>query len=202
MIKTKRPGIDVAGVLFYKRGQVPAQLSVSDMTLPLVRRMNGYVTGLSGHERDIGMMYARQHADAKRLEMVVVDLLVGFERPLYPKKLQPDLVSEVDVLNMKLISKELTAQIAEFWREWVIEDEGARAETNYDWAHPSDFVARRPDLLPRLLELDQFAHINMVTHQVITAYHDKPLTATSFKIGYPRIASASARFHPDIEVVI
>lgn len=200
MIKAKRPGIDVTVVLFFKPGDIPARLSVGDITLPLTRRMNGYITGLSGHQRMDSMMYARQYADAKRLEMIVIDLLVGFKKPLYPKVLPPELVKEHDVLNLFRASKDLIADIAGYWKEWVIEDEGARAETRYEWNRPADFVARRPDLLPRLLELKDFSHINLVTHPVIASYHDTPATATSFRVGYPHIESASARFHPDIEV--
>lgn len=202
MIKAKRPGIDVSVVVFHKPGQLPARLHVSEITVPLARRIPGYVTGLSGHQRMESMMYARQYADAKRLEMIVVDLLVGFELPLYPKVLPPELVKEHDVLNLFRASKELIAWIAEYWQQWVIEDEGQRAKTRYEWTRPADFVARRPDLLPRLLELEPFRHIHIVTHPVITGYHDKPLTATSFRVGYPMIERASARFHPDIEIVL
>jgi hypothetical protein len=202
MIKAKRPGIDVSVVLFYKPGNIPGQLSVSDITLPLSRRMQGFVTGLSGHQRMESMMYARQYADSHRLEMIVIDLLVGFELPLYPKMLPPELVKEHDVLNLFRASKELIALIADHWQQWVVDDEGTRAKTRYEWSRPSDFVARRPDLLPRLLELDEFDHIHLVTYPAITAYHDKPLTATSFRVGYPLIERASARFHPDIEVIV
>ncbi|WP_147426662.1 hypothetical protein [Trinickia fusca] len=202
MIKAKRPGIDVSVVLFYKSGSIPPQLNVRDVTLPLARRMPGYITGLSGHQRMESMMYARQHADAKRLEMIVIDLLVGFELPLYPKVLPPELVKEHDVLNLFRASKELIACIADYWQQWVVEDEGQRAKDRYEWTKPADFVARRPDLLPRLFELEEFDHIHVVTHPVITAYHDKPLTATSFRIDHPLIERASARFHPDIEVLV
>lgn len=202
MIKTKRPGIDVTVVLFYKSGHVPTRISVPEITLPLSRRMDGYITGLSGHQRLDGMMYARQYADSKRMEMIVIDLLVGFKEPLYPKVLPPELVKEHDVLNLFRVSKDLIAVIAAYWKEWVIEDEGTRAESRYDWSRPADFVARRPDLLPRLLALSEFDHIHLVTHPVIAAYHDKPLTATSFRVGYPLIERASARFHPNIEVTL
>ena len=202
MIKAKRPGIDVSVVLFYKPGNIPAQLHVPEITVPLSRRMQGYITGLSGHQRMESMMYARQHADAHRLEMIVVDLLVGFELPLYPKMLPPELLGEHDVLNLFRASKEMIALIAEYWQQWVIEDEGTRAKARYEWSRPSDFVARRPDLLPRLLELEEFSHIHLVTYPVIAAYHDKPLTATSFRADYPLIERASARFHPDIEVIV
>jgi hypothetical protein len=179
MIKAKRPGIDVSVVLFYKPGNIPAQLNVPGITLPL-----------------------SQYADAHRLEMIVVDLLVGFELPLYPKMLPPELLGEHDVLNLFRASKEMIALIADYWQQWVIEDEGTRAKARYEWSRPTDFVARRPDLLPRLLELEEFSHIHLVTYPVIAAYHDKPLTATSFPVGYPLIERASARFHPDIEVIV
>ncbi|WP_060094030.1 hypothetical protein [Burkholderia ubonensis] len=202
MIKTKRPGIDVTVVLFYKSGSVPARIDVEDITLPLSRSIRGYTTGLSGHQRLDGLMYARQHADAKRLEMIVIDLLVGFTQPIYSKVLPPELVAEHDVLNLFRVSKSLIAEIAEHWRKWVRDEEGASAENQYDWSRPTDFVARRPDLLPRLLRLKQFSHINVVTHPVLTAFSDRPLTATSFRVGYDHIEQASARFHPDIEVVV
>jgi hypothetical protein len=200
MIKKKRPGIDVTVVLFYKAGNIPSSLSVPDITLPLSRRMEGYTTGLSGHQRMDSMMYARQYADSKRLEMIVIDLLVGFQLPLYPKVLPPELLKDHDVLNLFRASKELIADIAGYWKEWVIADEGARGANRYEWSRPADFVARRPDLLPRLLEVEEFRHINLVTHPVITSYHDMAVTATSFRVGYERIVSASARFHPNIEL--
>ncbi|SEI14348.1 hypothetical protein [Paraburkholderia hospita] len=202
MIKTKRPGIDVSVVLFYKSGSVPARISVQEVTLPLARTIKGYTTGLSGHQRMDGMMYARQYADAKKLEMIVIDLLVGFTQPIYPKVLPPELVSEIDVLNFFRISKSLIAEIAAHWKKWIRDDEGESAENQYDWSRPTDFVARRPDMLPRLLKLKHFSHINVVTHPVISAYSDRPLTATTFRSGYSHIESASARFHPDIEVVL
>jgi hypothetical protein len=146
------------------------------------------------------MMYARQYADNKGLEMIVVDLLVAFVQPLYPKVMPPELVKDHDVMSMFRISKDLVEQIASHWKEWVAEDEGAKAATKYDWARPADFVGRRPDLLPRLLALDEFRHINLITHPALTPFHETPLTATSFPVGYPRIVSASARFHPDIEL--
>ncbi|KVO15164.1 hypothetical protein WJ74_10965 [Burkholderia ubonensis] len=189
-------------VLFYKSGSVPTRIDVEDITLPLSRSIRGYTTGLSGHQRLDGLMYARQHADAKRLEMIVIDLLVGFTQPIYTKVLPPELVAEHDVLNLFRVSKSLIAEIAEHWRKWVRDEEGASAENQYDWSRPTDFVARRPDLLPRLLRLKQFSHINVVTHPVLTAFSDRPLTATSFRVGYDHIEQASARFHPDIEVVV
>ncbi|WP_133118041.1 hypothetical protein [Burkholderia ubonensis] len=202
MIKTKRPGVDVTVVLFYKPGSVPAKIDVKEISLPLPRPIRGYVTGLSGHQRMDGMMYARQFADAKRLEMLVVDLLVGFDRPMYPKVLPPELVHEHDVLNLFRASKSLIAEIAEHWQEWIVADEGEGALVHYDWSRPADFVARRPDLLPKLLKLKEYAHINLVTHPVIASYSDRSLTATSFRVGYPKIERAVARFHPDIEIVV
>jgi hypothetical protein len=200
MVKTKRPGIDVTVVQFYKANNVPQRIHVPDISTPLVRKIPAYITGLSGHQRLDGMMYARQYADAKGLEMIVVDLLVAFDHPLYPKVMPPELVKQHDVLSMYRISKDLVEQIAGHWKEWVAEDEGTRAVSKYDWGRTADFVGRRPDLLPRLLALDEFKHINLITHPALTSFHDMPLTATSFRVGYPRIVSASARFHPDIEL--
>lgn len=147
-------------------------------------------------------MFARQYADAKKMEMIVIDLLVGFTQPMYPNVMPPELVHEHDVLNLFRVSKSLIAEIAAYWREWIVEGEGEVAANQYDWARPADFVARRPDLLPRLLEQEAFAHINLVTHPVLTSFSDqRPVTATSFRVGYPRIERVSARFHPDIEIV-
>ncbi|KAG0184463.1 hypothetical protein DFQ28_011090 [Apophysomyces sp. BC1034] len=197
-----RSGIKVAVVLFCKPGCVPERISVREITLPLDRAIRGYTTGLSGHQCLDGMMYARQYADAKRLEMIVIDLLVDFTQPLYPKMLPPERVAEHDVLNLFRASKSLIAEIAAHWKEWVKEEEGEAAENQYNWLRPIDFVARRPNMLPRLLKLKQFSHINVVTHPVFTTYSDRALTVTSFRVDYPYIEQASARFHPDIEVVL
>ena len=43
MIKTKRPGVDVTVVLFYKPGNVPAKIDVKEISLPLPRPIRGYV---------------------------------------------------------------------------------------------------------------------------------------------------------------
>lgn len=205
MIKTKAPGIDVSIVLFCKSGAVPSRILVRDICLGLARPIEGYVTGLSGHQRMQSMMQAREYADAKRREMIVVDLLVNFEQPLYPKVLPPEELPNHDVLNLFRASKELVAHIAAHWKVWVEKDEGVHGLTKYEWSRPTDFVARRTDLLPRLLALPEFRHINVITHPAIASYHTQPVTATSFKVKYvteENIGRASARFHPDIEVVV
>lgn len=205
MIKTKAPGIDVSVVLFCKPGAVPARLAVREISLGLARPIAGYVTGLSGHQRMQSMMHAREYADAKRREMIVVDLLVNFGQPLYPKVLPPEELVNHDVLNLFRASRELVAHIAGHWKPWVKKDEGEQALTKYEWSRPADFVARRTDLLPRLLALPEFRHINVITHPAVTNYHGQPVTATSIKVNYvssEHISRAAARFHPDIEVVV
>lgn len=201
MLKKKRPGIDVSVVLFYKQGKVPSTIRVSEITLPLATKIPGFITGLSGHQCLNGLMYARQYADERNLEMIVVDLLVEFELPLFPKVMRSEFVKDHDVLNMQRISKDLIEELAAHWQEWISK-EPSRRNIMYDWERPSDFVANRPDLIPELLSLDEYKHINIVTHPVKTVFHDKPLTATSFPIGYPRITRASARFHPNIELIL
>lgn len=202
MVKTKRPGIDVTVVQFFKPRSVPARIKVPSITTPLVKTIPGFITGLSGHQRLNGMMYARQYADHRELEMIVVDLLVGFERPLYPKVMPPESLKDHDVLNIVRSNKDLIELLAGYWREWVVASEGKRAENKYDWSRATDFVARRPDLIAQLLEVDEFKHVQIVTHPVITQFSDQALTATSLRAGYPLIVEANARFHPDIEVAL
>jgi hypothetical protein len=202
MVKTKRPGIDVTVVQFFKPKSVPRLIKVPTITTPLVKSIPGFITGLSGHQRLTGLMYARHYADANELEMIVVDLLVGFERPLYPKVMPPESVKDHDVLNIIRSNKDLIEWMAGHWREWVIGSEGKKAEHKYDWSRASDFVARRPDLIAKLLELDEFKHVQIVTHPVMTEFSDQALTATTLRAGYPLIVEATARFHPDIEVAV
>jgi hypothetical protein len=202
MVKTKRPGIDVTVVQFFKPKKAPRRIEVPSITTPLVKSIPGFITGLSGHQRLNGLMYARQYADANELEMIVVDLLARFERPLYPKVMPPESVKDHDVLNIVRSSKDLIELIAGHWREWVIASEGKKGEQKYDWARPTDFVARRPDLIAKLLELEEFNHVQIVTHPVMTKFSDQPLTATTLRAGYPLIVEANARFHPDIEVAL
>lgn len=147
-------------------------------------------------------MYARHYADANELEMIVVDLLVGFERPLYPKVMPPESVKDHDVLNIIRSNKELIELLDGNWREWVIASEGKKAEHKYDRYRASDFVARRPDLIAKLLELDELKHVQIVTHPVMTNFSHQALTAISLRAGYPLIVEANARFHPDIEVTL
>jgi len=197
MLKKKRLGIDVAVVLFYERNAVPTTLHVSEITLPLVRKIPGFVTGLSGHQCLNGLMFARQYADKRGMEMIVIDLLVECELPLNPKVMRIEVLGEHDLLSMQRMSKELSSEIALYWQHWTAGDTVA-----YDWDRPADFVARRPDLLPKLLEQDAFKHFNMVTHPAMTVFHDSALTATSFRVEYPRITQAVARFHPELKVVL
>lgn len=199
---TKRPGIDVSIVLFFKPKSIPEVLDLKKISLSLPRPIRGFTTGLSGHQRLDGLMFARKYADERKLEMIVIDMLVDFEKPLYPKVMPPEELPKHDVLNLFRVSKSLIEEIASYWREWVIEDEGQGAEHAYDWAKPLDFVARRPDLLPRLLEEEEFQHINLVTHPVLTTFSSRALTATTFRTGYPSIDRVNARFHPDIKIEV
>jgi hypothetical protein len=200
MVKIKRPGIDVTVVEFFKPQRVPHRIQAPLITTPLQKSIPGFITGLSGHQRLNGLMFARQYADAHKLEMIVVDLLVAFERPLYTRVMPPEAIKDHDVLNMMRINKHLVEKIAGYWQQWVVASEGKKAENKYDWSRPSGFVARRPDLIAKLLEMEEFHHIEIVTHPVMTAFSDQPLTATSLRANYPSIVEANARFHPDIEV--
>ncbi|WP_250475101.1 hypothetical protein [Caballeronia sp. GAFFF1] len=202
MVKPKRPAIDVTVVQFFKPTSVPHRIQVRSITTPLQKSLPGFITGLSGHQRLNGLMFARQYADAHQLEMIVVDLLAGFQRPLYTKVMPPASVKDHDVLNMMRISKDLVGKIADYWQKWVVASEGKKAENKYDWSRPSDFVARRPDLIGKLLELEEFHHVAIVTHPVMTQFSDQPLTATSFRAHSPSIVEAHARFHPEIEVAL
>lgn len=207
MGKTKRPGIDVSAILFYPRNEIPERLSIRDLEgLSLKRSLPGYITGISGFQRVQSLMHAREYANKKRLEMIVVDMLVNFQKPIYPKILPPEELPNHDVLSFFRASKSLIAEIAGQWKDWVVEDEGADAVKKYKWLKPEDFVARRTDLLPRLLELPEFQHINVVTYPAEVEFHHLPMTATSFKVDYAIqpdvVAAASVKFHPEIEVTV
>ena len=201
MIKTKRPGIDVAVVLFFKRSTIPSKIRIREFSMSLANKIPGFITGLSGQHGLAGMMFARKYADERDLEMVVVDLFVEVDRPLYPKVLKPEDLPEVDLLNIVRSNKDMITRMGTLWQSWI-EEEHKGIAASYDWTKPGDFLARRPDLLPRLLKQPDFKHVNVVTHPVMTSFHLNPLTATSFPSNYGKIMSASARFHPDIEVIL
>jgi hypothetical protein len=199
--KTKRPGIEVTVVQFFEPQNLPSRLSLRTLTTPLRNAMPGFVTGLSGHNRLNGMMFAGQHAREHNLELVAVDMLVGFQMPLCPTVMSSDALPNHDVLNMSRISKEMTKRLAAYWRQWIVEAEGPSAEHKYDWSLPASFVAREPKYISRLLECEEFRHIQVVTHPVATAFSAGALLATSVRTGYPRINQANSRFHPAMEVV-
>lgn len=202
MISKKGPGIDVAVVLFFKPKEMPAKISIRDFTMPLANKIPGFITGLSGQQSLLGMMHARKYADAKRLEMIVVDLFVELDLPLYPKVLKPEDLPGVDLLNLNRSSKDLIEWIGDKWKKWISGDSSAGTAAGYDFAKATDFIARRPEYLPRLLREPEFQHLHLVTHPVITAFHPTPLTATSLPSDYVKIKTAEARLHPDIEVVL
>ncbi|MGN5477658.1 hypothetical protein ACTMU2_14225 [Cupriavidus basilensis] len=201
MTKTKgAPGIDVAVVLFFKKAAIPDKIRIRDYSMPLVNRIPGFISGLSGQSGLVGMMHARKYADEKKLEMIVVDLSVEVEKPLYPKVLKPEDLPNVDLLNLIRSSKELMHGIAEHWLDWISEE--GRRGVGYSSLKEAELIARRPDFIPRLLRLPAFSHVHVVTHPAMTAFHTLPLTATSFPSDYKRIVSGSARLHPHIEVVL
>lgn len=201
MTKTKgAPGIDVAVVLFFKKAAIPDQIRIRDFSMPLINRIPGFISGLSGQSGLVGMMHARKYADEKKLEMIVVDLSVEVEKPLYPKVLKPEDLPNVDLLNLIRSSKELMQGIREDWLEWLSEE--GRRGMDYSALKEGELIARRPDLIPRLLRSPGFTHVHVVTHPAMTPFHTLPLTATSFPSDYKKIVSANARLHPHIEVVL
>jgi len=202
MITKKGPGIDVAVVLFFKPKEIPSKVRIRDFTMPLANKIPGFITGLSGQQGLLGMMHARAYADAKHLEMIVVDLFVELDLPLYPKVLKSEDLPNVDLLNLNRTSKDLIEWIGDKWKTWILADSSSGSAPGYDFMKVTDFVARRPEYLPRLLREPAFKHLHLVTHPVITAFHPTPLTATSLPLNYPKIKSATARLHPDIEVVL
>lgn len=202
MITKKGPGIDVAVVLFFKPKEMPSKIRIRDFTMPLANRIPGFITGLSGQQGLLGMMHARKYADEKRMEMIVVDLFVELDLPLYPKVLKPEDLPNVDLLNLNRSSKDLIEGIGAKWKKWISADSDGGVAAGYDFTKVADFVARRPEYLPRLLRETDFKHVHVVTHPVVTAFHATPLTATSLPAGYAKIKSANARLHPDIEIVL
>lgn len=193
--------IDMAILQFYELGQAPSHLRVRDITLPLITPILGYITGLSGHSSR-SVTYAGQYAKAQEKEMVMVNLAVSYQQSMPMYKGVLEVVKEYDALNILRATNDLIAHIAAYWKQWIIEDEGAAAEGEYSWKRPDDFIARRPDFIPRLLQQKEFEHIHLFTHPVYTLFHDKPVTVTSFRADYPFIESARARLHPDIEVTL
>nr|WP_280971211.1 hypothetical protein [Cupriavidus gilardii]WDE72575.1 hypothetical protein [Cupriavidus gilardii] len=195
----KGASIDVAVVLFFKKSEIPDQIPIRDCSMPILHHIPGFITGLSGQSSLVGMMHARKYADEKKREMIVVDLTVEVTKPLYPKILGIDQLENVDLLNLNRTSRELIQIIGEHWHEWLSEDSKRGDPRN---PKEAEMIARRPDLLPRLLRLPAFSHVKVVTHPVMTQFHTLPLTATSFPSDYKRIVSARARLHPDIEIVL
>ncbi len=201
-LRSKPRGIEVTVLFFCPPDRIPARVRVSDITLPTTRKIAGYTTGLSGFGVERHLHIAAQYAAAQRLEMVVIDLLVGYTQPLSSQLRSLEHLKAHDVLSLFRASRALIEELAVYWKAWIMEDEGAQAEARYHWRRPADFVARRPDFIPRLLQHDEFAHIHLLTHPVMTPFHHKPLTATSFRAGYPRVMRARARLHPEMEVVV
>ncbi len=197
----KRPRIDMTLVQLYERGKVPSHIRVRDITLPLIRPIPGYITGFSGRPH-FNLMYAGQYAEAQKKEMILVELEAHYEQSLYQGLLTLDAVQKYDVLNMLRVNKDLVAHIAAYWKHWIIEEEGTQAEDHYNWRRPADFIAQRPDFIPKLLQQNEFKHVKLFTYPVYTPFHDKPLTVTSFRADYPLITNARVSFHPDIEVTL
>lgn len=193
----RKNGIDVTVVLFFNKKRVPSSIKVSEITLPLTRKIPGYLTGLSGHQRLEGLMFARQYADQNDLRMIVIDLVVEFEKPRYLKIMGYENLKDHDVFVVSRITKDFVGILANYWFNWIPK----KAAQDIDWARPSDFIAHHPEYIPDLLQLDDFKHVNIITFPVFTTFHDKPLTATAVRTDYGKITKASARFH-DIEVIL
>jgi hypothetical protein len=201
-IRSKPRGIEVTVPFFCPPQSIPARIRLFDITMPTTRKIPGYITGLSGFSVERNLHLAAQYAAARQLEMIVIDLLVGYTQPLSTQFRSLEHLKAHDVLSLFRASKALIEELAAYWKEWTIEDEGAQAEARYDWRRPADFIARRPDFMPRLLQQEEFAHLHLLAHPVMTPFHDKPLTVTSFRSDYAPIVRAHPRLHPEMAVMM
>src|SRR5260364_156815 len=169
-IRSKPRGIEVTVPFFCPPERIPARICLSDITMPTLRKIPSYITGLSGFSVERNLHLAAQYAAARTLEMVVIDLLVGYTQPLSMHFRSLERIQSHDVLSLCRASRALIEALAAYWKAWIVEDEGAQAEACYDWRRPADFIARRPDFIPHLLQQDAFAHLHLLTHPVMTPF--------------------------------
>src|SRR5260363_307284 len=81
-IRSKPRGIGVTVPIFCPPARIPARICLSNSTVPPLRKIPSYITGLSGFSVERNLHLAAKYAAARTLEMVVIDLLVGYTQPL------------------------------------------------------------------------------------------------------------------------
>src|SRR5260363_235796 len=81
-IRSQPRGIEVMVQCCCLSERIPARTCLSDITLPTLRKIPSDSTGLSGVSVERNLHLAAQYAAARTLEMVVIDLLVGYTQPL------------------------------------------------------------------------------------------------------------------------
>src|SRR5260364_416895 len=92
---------------FFVRLSAFLRICLSDITMPTLRKIPSYITGLSGFSVERNLHLAAQYAAARTLEMVVIDLLVGYTQPLSMHFRSLERIQAHDVLSLFRASRAL-----------------------------------------------------------------------------------------------
>lgn len=169
MAKTAPGIIPLTGYALKPRGRRIRELELRSIAPPSGRQYpQDHLTLLYGRDTTLREM-SRVHNEAIRngQQMCAIDVSVNVGRVIVEYATFDDL-KRTRFLNMERASKAVLERIQQYWCGYLGAEGRSAAwiEGNVEWRHHR-FMSDRPDLVPRLANEEEFAHLALIAYQVV-----------------------------------
>lgn len=205
MIERVKNGIDLKTILFLPEGEpLPKRIKLSACSLPLTNPLpKGYLTGFYGYQfKKEGLAAACAWAHKHKMQTLFIDYVVNFDLPLIKTVVSPELLDKTEFVSTLRISRELSNELAEYWKEWLAKELPHFKAKAFDWMAPHSFMGKHPELVPKLLARPEWKHIQLLAHPAYVTFSDRPLILGTLKLSKATITSPRVHLRPEIEVTI
>lgn len=169
MAKTAPGIIPLTGYALKPKGRRIRELQLRSIAPPSGREYpQDHLTLLYGRDTTLREM-SRVHNEAIRnaQQMCAIDVSVNVDRVIVEYATFGDL-KRTRFLNMERASSAVLERIQQYWYGYLL-GEGRNAawiKGNVEWRHHR-FMSDRPDLVPRLANEAEFAHLALIAYQVV-----------------------------------
>lgn len=183
---------------------LPKKIKLSDCCLPLTTPLpKHFLTGFYGYQfKKEGLAAACAHASAKGMRPLFIDYMATFDLPLIKTQVSLELLDKTEFVSTQRISRELSDELAEYWKEWLKKDLARPKIDSYNWAAPQSFIGQHPEYVPKLLARPEWKHVRLLAHPAYVTFSDRPLILGTLDMRKATITEPQVRLRPEIEVVL
>lgn len=169
--KKKEPGV-LKLTAFYSGESIPkGSVNLSDMSLPITEKIDGYVSCLYGHQamnRALGELIRGSLAENKKYFTATVTYQLKNPLPIGVANLLDVVKGNVDFLNLSRIRSDVIKDIGGFFRDFLV-DQTSKSADELDehfkgFTRVNYYLPSYPELTRLLFE--RYKHVNVIVHPV------------------------------------